>query len=609
MVRMLLNMLDHGYVADAVAYLSAPVPGEAYPFDAAFSAMGGRSSDDEARLQVFRGAIRAARDQRKSHGGSFGHHRFIHLFTCHWKRLSPDDAKVVVQELVQSIQSEPDQRTNASFASGSQRVHFSSTHERRLFEILSPLRHLDPDLASSVAEEYPQLSAAAERFPYGQESMNAAMQAELPPIAHEPVEQPSDIDVGQRLIPMSEAIRSEFKDAFTHALDLYASDSDPENFNDAPQECWSSTWEFQKILYKAGRHEGGPAVRHLDRIPDPALRLLAQIELAAALAGLPQLGGRTIRPGPRHLREMMRARGQAPSGPAVFAPPMRIIPPPRKPNLAPSRELRIVPATRPATDGPSGSSGSDFIEIRNASLKGVVSQLYDMPDARIEWASSLDPKARYDFLLVLPHEESREGRMHLMQDGIARHFDARITIEERLKDAYVLTAPNGINARQVREEPMFEFGSVGIGARSMGSIAIGAPSQTGMEDAPPRMPEAFELRQILDMPRAWGEMTQSEAFEEMRRRFRCQLSWPLGPDGWIGGIDASLTIRELCETIENGLDRPLIDETNLNDTFAISVHTEAATTADFLRAMCDKLGLVATAGQRDVRTLVIRAND
>jgi uncharacterized protein (TIGR03435 family) len=195
-----------------------------------------------------------------------------------------------------------------------------------------------------------------------------------------------------------------------------------------------------------------------------------------------------------------------------------------------------------------------------------------------------------------------------MQDGIARHFNVRFTIEGRPKEVYVLTAPNGIRARQVRGEPMFEFGSIGIGARSMGSIAIGAQSQTRMEDAHPRISEAFEVRQILDMPMASSEEMQSpEAFDEMRRRFRRQLSWPLGPDGWIGGIDASLTIAELCETIEDGLDRPLIDETGLGGTYAINVQTEVTTTADFLRALSDKLGLVTISGRRDVQVLMIRA--
>jgi uncharacterized protein (TIGR03435 family) len=142
----------------------------------------------------------------------------------------------------------------------------------------------------------------------------------------------------------------------------------------------------------------------------------------------------------------------------------------------------------------------------------------------------------------------------------------------------------------------------------VGSIAIGARSETRMEDAHPRIPEAFELRQIMDMPMASSELIQATGtFEEMRRRMTRQLAAPFGPDAWLGGINASLTIRELCETIEDGLDRPLIDETGLDGTYAINVQTDVTTTAAFLRALSDKLGLVATPGRRDVRTLIIRA--
>jgi uncharacterized protein (TIGR03435 family) len=608
--RMLFRMFDHGYVADAVAYLSDPVSGEVYPYHAAVQAMG-HAADDEARLQVFRGAIRAMREEQSSRRGDPFHRRhiFIRLYTYHWTRLPADEARAVARELVESILSEPDSRTNASFSSGSQHVHFSSTHEQRLFEILGPLRHLDPDLAGSVVKDHPQLSAAAGRFPYGRESMDRAMQSEPPPIPRAPVEQPDDIDVGRRLIPIPEAIRTGFEDAFTVALDLYADDSDPENFNDAPQEVWPSALECRHILYKAGQHEGRAAARYLDRVPDAALRLFAQIELAASLVGLPELGGRTIRPGPHGLQEMLRASRQGAPAPPAVSPVMPVDPPPRKPNLPPSRDLRISPATLPAGEGPSGGSGPDFVEIRNAPLKAVVSKIWETPESRIDWPSSLDPDARYDFVLVLPHAESQEARMRLLQDGIGKHLRVQITTEVRPKDVYVLTAPNGVRARPVREEPLFEFGSMAIGAGSMGAIDIGATSEgRAMEGSRPRIPAALRLMEILDMPAAsWDILPSPGAFEEMRRRVTRQLSAALGPDAWIGGIDASLTIKELCETVEDGLDRPLIDETDVSGTYAINVHTEVTTTADFLHALCDRLGLVAIPGRRDVRMLVIRA--
>jgi len=286
---------------------------------------------------------------------------------------------------------------------------------------------------------------------------------------------------------------------------------------------------------------------------------------------------------------------------------MRPLPPARKPALAPSRELRVSPATRPADEGPSGGAGPDFVEIRNASLRGLVAQLFDMPHARIEWPSSLDPDARYDLVLVLPDEATRDARMRLLQEGIARHFHITLETELRPRDVYVLTAPNGITARAVREEGLFESSSMGIGASSLGAIDIGSRPEPSSTDSHPRIPDAIRLQEILDVPMMSDDrMSSAEAVAEMQRLFRRQFVSLLGRSDWIGGLDASLTIQELCETIEAGLDRPLINETNLTATYAISIHTDATTTAEFLRLLCATLDLATASARRDVNTLVIR---
>src|SRR4029077_12549042 len=80
---------------------------------------------------------------------------------------------------------------------------------------------------------------------------------------------------------------------FEKALELYRFDATPTP-NKAPRECWPSRRAFQAVLHRAARYEGAAAIRHLDRIPDPDVRLLAQIELCAAWAGLNQLGGASI---------------------------------------------------------------------------------------------------------------------------------------------------------------------------------------------------------------------------------------------------------------------------------------------------------------------------
>ena len=147
------------------------------------------------------------------------------------------------------------------------------------------LQCLEPKLTQRILKDYPQLAAAAKRFPMGMQSVHEVVRKfdlardDAMMIGHSEV------------MPMSEALATDFDVAFREAYDRYARDSDREDPNEAPKECWPSAWEFRNILFKAGQHQGLSAEKYLDRIPDPDLRLFAQIELCAAVEGLPQIGG------------------------------------------------------------------------------------------------------------------------------------------------------------------------------------------------------------------------------------------------------------------------------------------------------------------------------
>jgi len=80
----------------------------------------------------------------------------------------------------------------------------------------------------------------------------------------------------QEVIPITEALAADFEAPFRHAQESFANDTDVESPNRADKECWPSTREFRHILFKAGRHQGSAAAKHLDRIADQDLRLLAQ---------------------------------------------------------------------------------------------------------------------------------------------------------------------------------------------------------------------------------------------------------------------------------------------------------------------------------------------
>ena len=99
--------------------------------------------------------------------------------------------------------------------------------------------------------------------------------------------------LGSQFFRIEDEKNGDFKNSFEHALRSYARDADRARPNPYPRECWPSAEDFRVILYAAGRYDGAGGARLLDRIPDVVLRLFAEIEFAAGIAGLEQIGGIT----------------------------------------------------------------------------------------------------------------------------------------------------------------------------------------------------------------------------------------------------------------------------------------------------------------------------
>jgi hypothetical protein len=297
-------MLEHEHGDAAFEYLMHYDEPSTFPFPVA-SALMQWFGDEERRLAVLRRAIEAWREAPND--------RFIWLFQSQWKELPLEEAAVVAREIVRVALEQPDQEITATYdEEGSIRI--TSWREHTLFQILHVLRHVDGALAESLFAGHEQLAAAARRFPNGMESVMREAEARR-------------IDAcgtgsggcgmggAARDFPYLEALMQASQDGdfgppIEHALERYRDDTAPDRPNQAPREFWPSTCSFRSILYSAGRRLGRDATSYLDRIPDPDLRLFAQIELAAALAGLPELQGtqREYRPriAPRWSRFGMR---------------------------------------------------------------------------------------------------------------------------------------------------------------------------------------------------------------------------------------------------------------------------------------------------------------
>jgi hypothetical protein len=203
--------------------------------------------------------------------------------------LPREEATQLTAEIVSSIIAQPDTPIGARIND----VEFSSMQAFHLFEILNVLRQLEPELTDSLLPARPQLAAAAARYPFGNDSIMNEPHPSASPAKGEGFVMGgfggSSNDLPQ-MIAMFEAQRQgNFEPMLREALRLYSEDSDATSPNRVPRACWPSTQAFRDLLYTAGKTLGREAAAYLDRIPDRDVRLFAEIEFAAALAGLRQV--------------------------------------------------------------------------------------------------------------------------------------------------------------------------------------------------------------------------------------------------------------------------------------------------------------------------------
>jgi hypothetical protein len=288
--KFVLDMARHGHVTAVVEYLKQWPEGRSFPYSAVHGVMG-YVKDQDARREILRSAHHAWHS-----GSDLEWHSFrglLLLWRCHWRLLPADEARDEIRRIVGVIRERPDARLNASFGGSHGKVTSSSQHASLLFELLGSLKRLAPELADAVTGELPELSRAAERYPYGHDT---DLDRQFEPPSAEALEQWkrewTGFMLGARFFRIDEEKAADFRDSFAYAFRALARDTDERHPNVYPRECWPSAEDFRTILFAAGRYECASASL-LERIPDPPLRLFAQIEFAAGAAGLDQIGGIT----------------------------------------------------------------------------------------------------------------------------------------------------------------------------------------------------------------------------------------------------------------------------------------------------------------------------
>jgi uncharacterized protein (TIGR03435 family) len=271
--------------------------------------------------------------------------------------------------------------------------------------------------------------------------------------------------------------------------------------------------------------------------------------------------------------------------------------PPESPSPRPVDTRRHVAGTRrhvgapgvhiaPTAREPGGGAetGSDgYWALEGFDLKTALSRVFStgeetFPWSRIELAVSVDAETRFDFFLVPAAHESHADRNRLMREGIERHFHVTIALESRPMDVYILTAPDG-QRPGIRNSSSGDFAGGGISFAHMGF------DLADVGDEPPT-PASFQAR--FPTPHS----------------LRSALA-----RGSIGSISISNgTMGQFCQTLEEGLDRPVVDETGLVGRYDLELLTAAASTSEFLQELRRQLGFELTRGRRSVTLLVVRPN-
>jgi hypothetical protein len=263
-------------------------------------------------LALQRRAMAAARKRwrmPRRPGPQFEEREFVLLFAHHWLKLESAEQKSWLEEILQAIAAEAATPANASFGE----VTLHSMGDMHLFQILHVLRALKPaDEVEAILRAHPDVAKGAEIYPLGMESLLAQARAQAGNKSCGTgggfawAGATSDRPLMEAMMKVHRGDPSAVEDMMAEALRRFAEDKDGENPNKAPVPFWPSCRAYQSAMYWAGKTRAMDGAALLEEIPDTDLALLASIELAAGVLGLPECSG--VRIGPARRRSPSSGR-------------------------------------------------------------------------------------------------------------------------------------------------------------------------------------------------------------------------------------------------------------------------------------------------------------
>ena len=187
-------------------------------------------------------------------------------------------------------------------------------------------------------------------------------------------------------------------------------------------------------------------------------------------------------------------------------------------------------------------------------LENIIVRAWEGSRWHVDITPGLRDDARFDFLMVLPQQETRATCLGLLQSAIERHFAVHVKRERRMRDVYRLTntSPLGQMLRRYPDpEPGTGFSSVAF------SVFMGRS-----KDAPMFPLDAFAVHSVP---------------------FMFLVNW-----------------------FEEILGGQVIDETGLRGIYGFELKERVNTPEALIELLRDEAGLVITRERREIPTLIVR---
>jgi len=220
----------------------------------------------------------------------------------------------------------------------------------------------------------------------------------------------------------------------------------------------------------------------------------------------------------------------------------------------PSRTVHILYSGMRSPQPPVINHAGTVFSAYGFRLEDIIVRAWEGSRWHVDITRGLSNDTRFDFLLVLPEQETTATCLGLLQSAIEQHFAVEVKLERRMRDVYVLTNTNS-RGQMLRRYPDPEPGT------------------------------GFALL----------------AFSVFMRR---------SPDAPMFPLDAftvhSVPFLVLVNWFEEILGGQVIDETGLPGIYGFELKERVNTPQAFIQLLRDEAGLVITRQRREIPTLIVR---